>query len=293
MKHMRARFALWLALAPALLPITLLIGASLLYAIAQSLGMLAITGPSQVSADAYRDLLVGSTAAAREFWPALGFSLWVSLASTGLAALGALVVAALLANQRRPTSGTTLLMLNLNLAFPHLVWAVVLSLVFAQSGLLARIAAALGLIDAPAQFPVIVRDRYGLGIIVHYVSKELPFLLLIMLAVLRTQGSQYDLVAENLGATPWQRVRYVLLPLLFPALGAGAALVFAFIFGAYEVPALLGVRYPRTLAVLALEFFVNPDLNRRAEGMAVSLIISAVTLVVVGVFAWRRVDDAR
>ncbi|GAB4128006.1 MAG: hypothetical protein Fur005_43780 [Roseiflexaceae bacterium] len=290
---MRARFALWLALAPALLPITLLIGASLLYAIAQSLGMLAITGPSQVSADAYRDLLVGSTAAAREFWPALGFSLWVSLASTGLAALGALVVAALLANQRRPTSGTTLLMLNLNLAFPHLVWAVVLSLVFAQSGLLARIAAALGLIDAPAQFPVIVRDRYGLGIIVHYVSKELPFLLLIMLAVLRTQGSQYDLVAENLGATPWQRVRYVLLPLLFPALGAGAALVFAFIFGAYEVPALLGVRYPRTLAVLALEFFVNPDLNRRAEGMAVSLIISAVTLVVVGVFAWRRVDDAR
>jgi putative spermidine/putrescine transport system permease protein len=292
MKHMRTRFALWLALAPALLPITLLIGASLLYAIAQSLGLLAITGPSQVSADAYRDLLVGSSSAAREFWPALGFSLWVSLASTGLAALGALVVVALLANQRRPTSGTTLLMLNLNLAFPHLVWAVALSLVLAQSGLLARIAAALGLIDAPAQFPVIVRDRYGLGIIVHYVSKELPFLLLIMLAVLRTQGSQYDLVAENLGATPWQRVRYVLLPLLFPALGAGAALVFAFIFGAYEVPALLGVRYPRTLAVLALEFFVNPDLNRRAEGMAVSLIISAVTLVVVGVFAWRRVGNA-
>lgn len=173
-------------------------------------------------------------------------------------------------------------MLNLNLVFPHLVWAVALSLLLAQSGLLARIAFAFGLIDAPAQFPVLVRDHYGLGIILHYVSKELPFLLLIVLAVVRTQGAQYDLVAENLGATFWQRLRYITLPLVLPALAAGSALVFAFVFGAYEVPALLGVRYPRMLAVLALEFFTNPDLNRRTEGMAISLIISLVTLGVVG-----------
>ena len=64
-------------------------------------------------------------------------------------------------------------------------------------------------------------------IILHYVSKELPFLVLLVLAVLRTQGAQYDLVAENLGASPWQRLRYVTLPLVLPALSAGAALVFA------------------------------------------------------------------
>jgi putative spermidine/putrescine transport system permease protein len=172
--------------------------------------------------------------------------------------------------------------LNLNLAFPHLVWAVALGLLLAQSGLLARVAYALGLIDVPAEFPVLVRDRYGLGVILHYVSKEIPFLALIVLAVLRTQGATYDLVAENLGADYWQRLRYVTLPLVLPALAAGSALVFAFVLGAYEVPALLGVRHPRTLAVLALEFFVNPDLNRRAAGMAISLLISLVTLAVVG-----------
>jgi putative spermidine/putrescine transport system permease protein len=284
----RERFGIWLALAPALSVIGLLMGVSLVYGVAQSLGALAIIGTSQLSLDAYRELLSGVGPAGREFWPALGFSLWVSLASTGLAALGALLIAAALNQRRRPATGPTLLMLNLNLAFPHLVWAVALSLLLAQSGLLARIAFALGLIEAPAQFPVLVRDRYGLGIILHYVSKEIPFLLLIVLAVLRTQGAQYDLVAENLGATAWQRLRYVTLPLVLPALTAGSALVFAFVFGAYEVPALLGVRYPRMLTVLALEFFTNPDLNRRAEGMAISLIISLVTLVVVGLASVKR-----
>lgn len=282
MTNRRERLGIWLALAPALSVVGLLMGVSLAYGVAQSLGALAIIGTSQLSLNAYRDLLLGIGPAGREFWPALGFSLWVSLASTGLAALGALLIAAVLNQRRRPTDGTTLLMLNLNLALPHLVWAVALSLLLAQSGLLARIAFALGLIEVPAQFPVLVRDRFGLGIILHYVSKEIPFLLLIVLAVLRTQGAQYDVVAENLGASAWQRLRYVTLPLVLPALSAGSALVFAFVFGAYEVPALLGVRYPRMLTVLALEFFTNPDLNRRAEGMAISLIISLVTLVVVG-----------
>ena len=107
-------------------------------------------------------------------------------------------------------------------------------------------------------------------------------------AVLRTQGAQYELVAENLGASLWQRLRYVTLPLVLPALAAGSALVFAFVFGAYEVPALLGVRYPRTLAVLALEYFANPDLNRRAEGMAISLLVSLIILAVVGLSSVKR-----
>ncbi len=148
----------------------------------------------------------GATAAGREFWPALGFSLWVSIASTTLAALAALLLAVLLTNRQRPTGRSTLLALHFNLAFPHLVWAIALSLLLAQSGLLARIAAALGLITTPADFPVLVRDRYGLGIILHYVTKEIPFLTLIVLAVLRAQSAPYDLVAENLGANFWQRL---------------------------------------------------------------------------------------
>ncbi len=65
-----------------------------------------------------------------------------------------------------------------------------------------------------------------------------------------------------------------------PGLTAGALLVFAYVFGAYEVPAVLGVRYPQMLSVLALEFFANPDLHSRAEGMAISVIMAVVVLTV-------------
>jgi ABC-type uncharacterized transport system YnjBCD permease subunit len=42
----------------------------------------------------------------------------------------------------------------------------------------------------------------------------------------------------------------------------------------------LGVRYPRALPVLALDFFTNPDLGSRAEGMAISFLIAIIVLFV-------------
>jgi len=258
-----------------------LLGTSLIYGIAQSLGYISVIGERELSLSAYQNLAIGQGAAGREFWGSLGYSLWVSLASTILSAIGALFLATLL--NRRPSNFDTFA-LNWNLAFPHLVWGVFMLLLLTQSGLLARWADALGLIDAPVDFPVLVRDRFGFGIILTYIGKETPFLTLLILALLRTQSEGYLLVAENLGANVWQRFRLVTLPLVRPALVSGALLVFAYIFGAYEVPALLGVRYPRTLPVLALESFTNPDLRARAEGMAISLIIAFIVLLI-AVFA--------
>ncbi len=284
MKIMRDKliFSPWLSLAPALIVITILLGVSLAYGIAQSLGVMSVIGQDSLSLDAYRNLVTGQGLAGREFWGSLAFSLWVSIASTIVASALALLVAVWL-SERRSAGGGENLALNWNLAFPHLVWSVALLLFLSQSGLLARWAAELGIIQTPAEFPVLVRDRYGIGIILHYVSKEIPFLALIVLAVLRSQPSGYDLVAENLGASRWQRLRYVSLPLVTPALLAGALLVFAFIFSSYEVPALLGVGYPRMLPVLALRFFNDPDLRARADGMAISLIITLIVLAVAAV----------
>jgi putative spermidine/putrescine transport system permease protein len=42
----------------------------------------------------------------------------------------------------------------------------------------------------------------------------------------------------------------------------------------------LGVGYPRALPVLALRFFLNPDLGARSEGMVISLIITVIVTLV-------------
>jgi putative spermidine/putrescine transport system permease protein len=268
-------FSPWISLAPALIIVMILLGASLLYAVAESVGYISAIGQNEVSLGAYRDTALNS-----EFWTSLGFSLWVSIASTLISSAIALMLAVWLSERR---GNTDTLALNWNLAFPHLVWSVALFLFLSQSGLLARWAASLGLISTPAEFPVLVRDRFGIGIILSYIGKEIPFLALIVLSVLRSQSVGYDLVAENLGASRWQRLRYVTIPQVLPALLAGALLVFGFIFSSYEVPALLGVGYPRALPVLALRFFLDPDLRARSEGMVISLIITLIVAVVAGI----------
>lgn len=276
-------FSPWIALSPAIIIVGVLLGASLAYGVAQSLGWMSVIGQDALNLGAYKNLLTGQGLAGREFWGSLGYSLWISLASTLVSSATALLIAIWLSERRTSSGNADTLALNWNLAFPHLVWAVVLLLFLSQSGLLARWAATLGLIQTPADFPVLVRERYGIGIILHYVSKEIPFLVLILLAVLRVQPASYDLVAENLGASHWQRLRYVTLPLVTPALLSGALLVFAFVFSSYEVPALLGVGYPRMLSVLALHFFSDPDLRSRADGMAISLIITIIVLIVAAI----------
>lgn len=280
----RCIFSPWISLAPALTIVMILLGASLIYAIAESLGIIHAIGQNQISFRAYRETLHVDS----EFWVSLGFSLWVSTAATLISSALALVLAVWLSERQVQTDT---LALNWNLAFPHLVWSVALLLFLSQSGLLARWAASLGLITTPAEFPVLVRDRFGIGIILSYIGKEIPFLTIIILSVLRSQPDGYEVVAENLGASRWQRLRYVTLPQVLPALVAGALLVFGFIFSSYEVPALLGVGYPRALPVLALRFFLDPDLRARSEGMLISLIVTLIVIVV----AWisQRIGEQK
>ncbi len=265
----------WISLAPALTIIMALLGASLFYAITESVGYINTINQTNVSFDAYRETLAFNS----EFWVSLSFSLWISIASTLISSAIALALAAWLSEGH---GNMDTLALNWNLAFPHLVWSVALLLFLSQSGLFARWATSLGFITTPDQFPVLVRDRFGIGVILSYVGKEVPFLTIIILSVLRSQAVGYDVVAENLGANRWQRLRYLTIPQVLPALLAGDLLVFGFIFSSYEVPALLGIGYPRALPVLALRFFLDPDLRARSEGMVISLIITLiVTLVAV------------
>jgi putative spermidine/putrescine transport system permease protein len=262
-----------LSLAPVMFLLSIMLGASFFYAIAESLGMIQVSGQNQANFQAYQNVLTNNP----EFWVSLRFSLWISITSTMLAAALSFMLTVWLSSYSNKTDTFAL---NWNLAFPHLVWAVLLLLVFSQSGLLARWAASLGIISTPAEFPVLVRDRFGLGIILHYITKEVPFLALIVLAVLRSQPIRYDVIAQNLGANYWQTLLHITLPQVSPALFSGSLLVFGFIFSSYEVPSLLGVGYPRALPVLALRFFLDPDLRARPEGMVISLIITFIVALV-------------
>ena len=70
--------------------------------------------------------------------------------------------------------------------------------------------------------------------------------------------------------------------MLLPGLLGGAALVFAFAFGAYEIPLLLGANSPAALPVLAWRSYTDVDLAARPQAMAMALIIAVLSATMIG-----------
>ena len=207
-----------------------------------------------------------------ELRAALGFTFWIAFASTVISTLTGVALALGLRNSRSAMS-----LLQIPIAMPHLTMAIVLLHLASPSGLISRMAFALGFIQSPAQFPDLVQDPYGLGIILTYWIKETPFLAVTSLALLMRSGRQYEEVAQNLGAGYWDRLRFVTLPLLAPAILPAALIVFAFVFAAFDVPFLLGRSYPTVLSVLAQRYFQSSEIAGRPTAMLVSIFMTFIS----------------
>ncbi len=267
-----------LLLAPALLPIVVLFLGGFAFGVAQSLGYQPYLGSRPVSLAAYR-ALAGDPAVRA----AVGLTFRIALVSTLVSAVLAVVSALLIRRTGRGRRLVTLLF-QVNLPVPHLVGAVSMLLLLGQSGLLARLGHAVGLVRAPADFPALTADRFGVAIVAEYVWKEVPFIGVVVLAALTGAVAEIEDAARSLGAGPWQQFRHVTLPLITPAVLSTSVIVFAFTFGSYEVPVLLGRPFPATLPVVAYQSYVDVDLAARPQAMAIAVVITVLVGLLVLVY---------
>lgn len=276
---MTPRTGIFLLLAPALLLLGGLFLAGLGLGLVRSFRYMPVIGLTEPDLAAYAAILTSGS-----FMASLGLSLWIAIASTALAAAMALATALLL---RETFPGRALIgfLVQLNLTIPHVVGAIGILYLVSQSGSFARLAHAAGLIGAPGDFPALTHDPFAIGIILTYVWKELPFITLILLATLQTIPPEHEAAARSLGASRWQVFRHVTLPLLLPGLVAASALVFAFAFGAYEIPLLLGAHAPKALPVAAWRSFTDVDLTTRPEAYAMAMVIAAIGALLLGLYA--------
>jgi putative spermidine/putrescine transport system permease protein len=261
----------WLMLAPALAVIGVLFAGGLALAAAQSLGYFAPTGENALTLRHYVSL--GDD---REIYASLWLTLKLASAATVMSAVAGSALALGLRDVAR-RSHTINLLLQIPLSVPHLAMAGALITVIAPSGLLARCAYALGFIQQPADFPALINDRYGAGIVLSYVLKEAPFIALMTLALLARLGDEYEQAARVLGASAWQRFRHVTAPLIAPAVVSSSLMVFAFIFGAFEVPFILGRPFPAMLSVVAQQRYLDVNLAVRPGAIALAAVSSLVT----------------
>jgi len=264
-----------LLLLPALLVVTALFLGGLFLAVKESLGYEPVIGQTALSLDAYRALL-DDTEVRRSI------ALTVRLALTATAVSAALGVAcALLIRRLRWGRRAAAFVFQLALPVPHVVGALAAFLLLDQAGLLSRLLHAVGLVGAPASAPELTMDGFGFAILAEYVWKETPFIGVVVLAALAGGIAELEDVAGTLGAGPWRRFRHVVLPLITPAVLSTSVIVFAFSFGSYEVPFLLGRSFPATLPVVAYQSYTQTDITDHVRGAAINVTITAIVALVV------------
>lgn len=132
----------------------------------------------------------------------------------------------------------------------------------------------------PVRNPLYGRD----GIILVMGLEHAPIVFLAVRAGLRALPGDLVDAARAAGSGPMGAVCRVVLPLMLPALGAGAALAFVSAIGNFGVPALLGIpgRYP-VLSTLIYQRLSGFGTTALAEVAALALILTG--LAVAGIAA--------
>jgi spermidine/putrescine transport system permease protein len=124
--------------------------------------------------------------------------------------------------------------------------------------------------------------------ILSLVTYQVSYPVIIVRARLLSIGKEYEEAAMDLGAPPTQAVRRVLLPMLYPAILASFALVFADTIDDFiTVRYLSGSANTEPLSVKIYNFSrgsLTPAINAAATFMLVSTLI----VVLLGVFVYRR-----
>ncbi len=272
---MTRQLTIGLLLAPALIIIIVLFFGGFLLGLMQSLSYMPLIGLTEPGLDAYRAIFTDE-----QFGQSLLLTLGISISATLLTVVIAIVSAMAL---RHSFFGKRVVnfMYQFPITIPHLVIAIGTMFLFSQSGTFARLAYYVGIISDQGQFPQLVNDQLGLGIIYVYIWKQIPFVGIIVLAIMQSMGNNYEELARSLGASKWQTFRYILLPIIIPGILPASIICFAFTFGSYEVPFLLGRPYPAVLSILAYRLYDNVDLNARPQAMAMAVFMTVFLMLFV------------
>ena len=132
------------------------------------------------------------------------------------------------------------------------------------------------------------------GLVLFYVWLYFPYTCVTTLAALESLDRSVEEAGEVAGATRWQVLRHVVLPLARPGILAGSVLTFMAAFGAFSVPLIAGGDY-RTLAVEIYKQISVPIPARWSAASAVAVVMGAMQVVALATYLRlaRRVGAAR
>ena len=212
-------------------------------------------------------------------WRALWASVWISVASVGLAAAIGVPLAFLFEWLEFPGRKTLGSFIALPAVLPPFVGVIAFQFLYGESGFVARAVQRLfGLEQAPWQL-----QGAGAILLVHAYSMYVYFYLLTRAGLAKLDGSMLE-AAQALGAGRWETLRRVTLPLLRPSLAGAALLVFMTALGSFSAPYVFGGGF-RVMTTQIVAAKLNGELSL---AMVESVALALVT--VLGLALLRRTE---
>lgn len=269
---MKKKLVPYLLLVPQML-LTILFLTGVVTGITQSLGVIPSLGLTKPTLMYYKEILTRP-----EMLESIVYSLYIAFTSAFIATAAGVVLCGLMVMQGKAKGGTMRLV-QLPIIVPHVVVALFTVNLFSQNGIFARIVYAFGIINDQQEFPTIIYGTHGVGIILAYLWKEIPFIIYFVVALMANINGRLGEAAVNLGASRFQSFFKVTLPLCRQTILSGFLIVFVFSLGAYELPFLLGATTPKALPVLAYIQYTHPDLTHRPYAMALNGVVMIISLI--------------
>jgi sulfate/thiosulfate transport system permease protein len=171
-------------------------------------------------------------------------------------------------------------LIDLPFALPTAVAGIALAAIYAPNGWLGQFLNPLGVTVAYTP----------LGVLVALIFIGVPFVVRTVEPVLEDLDLEFEEAAASLGATRWQAIRRVVLPMLAPALLTGFALAFARAVGEYGSVIFIAGNIPMVSEITPLIIITKLEQYDYAGATAVAavmLVVSFLLLLVINALqAW-------
>lgn len=267
----------YLLIAPVSIILILIMGVGIINCISQSLGFFPQIGLEQITLSYYREIFRDSN-----FLESLIFSLKISLVSSILAVIIGILLAYIMSQNR--FSKVRYMILNIPLVVPHIIVVLLVFIIFSQTGIISRVFYFFNIIKDSSEFIPMVSDKNGIGIILVYLWKGIPYITLMVYNILKNINDNLQQVSINLGASKLQTFRYIVLPLVMPTIISSFIIIFAFSFGSFEVPFLIGASTPKALPVQAYLSYASSDLMQRPISMCINVLLSGISFILLIIY---------
>jgi len=272
----------YILILPAIVVIMSLFFGGLTLGFLQSLGLFNISGNSHITFDFYKQLF-----SSIDFIKSIWLTFKISVISTIASGLLAMILTNILfIIEENKISKIIRRIFQLPILVPHITAAYLIGLLFMKSGWISSITYYFGITKSIEAFPSIINNLNSFGIMITYMWKETPFIILMLVPAIQRIDDSWLEIARVFGGTRKEFFKEVIIPLLMPTWISSMLIVFAFTLSDFEVPYFLGVTYPKFAAVFAYDVYINGELSIRPLALAANFILTIIT-VILGVLAYK------